>query len=176
MFTVPEQYRLTWKVAKRTKYITPLITGMVSDATHKDDGYFFFPRIGMKSGFYFLCKTSVFNGWRYIACIIPSSSIPPTWEELHYLKTFFVEDDNVVIAMPGKGPYLDDNNKGWVYLWHKEDMQMPPIEQRIYGVRKCGFPVWLYRKSMRSYRRSFVNFLVLKAKKNIIRFKKRLNK
>lgn len=172
-YVVPEKYRLTEKVAQSTRWLRPHTLGMVNDITHGDDGYFFFPRLTKDKGYYFLCKTSMIGGWRYIACIIPSSSIPPTWEELNYLKRFFVGDDHVIMVHPSKGPYLDESNKGWVYLWHKEDMEMPPIENKVFGIRKSGFAVWVYRKLKRDYKRSFLNFMVLKFKKFLLKIKKK---
>lgn len=146
-FKFPDKYRITEKHRNSLKLIGPAFLQMISDKVHQDDGYFFFPRIGVKSGYFFLVKTTEAQGWRMIAATIPSSGLPPTWEEMHYIKQFFLEGDTAIMVHPGSTPYVGDH-KGWVYLWYRDGMEVPPLKD--YSVRKASFAVWLNRRIKRS--------------------------
>lgn len=150
-FKVPEERRLTVKNAKGWSYLGKEILDLVSEAHNTEDGFFFIPVVNSTSVQFnksakFLCRATLVAGWRVLAVNVPSERRSPTWEELHWVKKFFFDKDDVtVLYQPGQSTYMGDNTF-WLHIFYPEKPEtITPPFLRQYPLRKAGMFTRLYR-------------------------------
>ena len=133
-FKIPEERRLTDKSAKSWTYLGKEVMTMITEVGYKEDGYFFIPPVNSKGAAFekggkYLCKATLVDGWRVVAVNVPAEGRSPTWEELHWVKKFFFDEDDVtVLFQPGKSTYVGDATY-WIHFFFPEnaDVSHPPF-------------------------------------------------
>lgn len=155
-YKIPEKNRLTADNVKKWTYLGKDILTRVSESFNQEDGFFWLPVVNSKGDKFeksarFLCRATKLQGWRVVAVNVPSQGRSATWEELHWVKKFFWDDDDMVFMFhPGKSTYVYDNTF-WLHLWQPDDMKkmyLPPIFEEDKDkdfFRKSPFFVRLWR-------------------------------
>lgn len=156
-YKVPEAQRLTEKNARQWLYLSKEIIRLTTEAFNQEDGYFWIPRVNAKGQAFdksakFLCRATFAEGWRIVAVNIPAENRSATWEELHWVKKFFWEEDDIVLMFhPGKSTYVGDHSL-WLHLWQPERVEekldgfpVPPIFEKQFPFRKVNFVTRLFR-------------------------------
>lgn len=160
MYKIPEDRRLTTATAKRYEFISKQILELISFENNKEDGYFFLPKVNatgnkLKGGF-FLCRATVVEGWRVVAVNIPHEGRSATWEELDWVKSWFWDKgDSVIAILPPNNTYVG-GNRYWVHLWQPVStgmMAIPPIFNESFPFRKSS----AFRKLFRKIREGLFN-------------------
>lgn len=149
-FKIPEQYRVDEKKARAMAFINPAMRDLISDVTSGPNGYFYLPRMNKKEGSYYLIRSVKADGWYCVAVNIPTEGRCPTVEEMHWVRGYFFDKEDVTFIMQHKEPYLA-GQKFWVHIWYPTDvlrMPVPPIfEATRFG--KVPFFKRLYKEIVR---------------------------
>lgn len=132
MFHIPEEFRITKESSLKDVFD---FTHLISDKTLTESGAFRVPKLGSKTGKYYLCIASNGEGWEHVSVTIPSEKRSPTWEEMTYIKSIFWEAEDVVVQFhPAKADYIN-NHKYCLHLWKRAGGQFETPKSYLVGVK-----------------------------------------
>jgi len=140
MYRIPEERRVTADNAKNWEYISKQILNTITEHGSREDGFFWVPRVNsdgkvFRSSAKFLCRLVLLEGWVMLGMLVPTEPRSVTQEEIHWIKKFFFDPDDITISIqPGKSTYLMDNTF-WSYVFMPEKGWHPEALPPIHGIR-----------------------------------------
>lgn len=98
-------------------------------------GAFAIPRIGKKTGEYYMVLATTGLGWDHVSVSIPSERRCPTWEEMCYIKDLFFEPEECAVQYhPSKKDYVN-NHPYCLHIWRCQSIEIPKPDPSLVGIK-----------------------------------------